>query len=145
MPEPSWKRLERRVAYDFGTRRTPLSGSRSGHSTRSDTLHPELFIECRQRVREAVITEFAEVRRLAHREGREPMLVKHEKRAKKKLVVLDYDFLLRLWHNQRNIVEQNCCALCGREADGPMFVIAGLHAHALCVKRELEQLLDPEV
>ena len=38
------KAYERRVAKFFGTKRTPLSGSNSGH-THSDTLHPRLYIE----------------------------------------------------------------------------------------------------
>jgi hypothetical protein len=38
------KAHERRVARWFGTERTPLSGGASRH-TRSDTLHPKLYIE----------------------------------------------------------------------------------------------------
>ncbi len=38
------KKYELRVAKFFGTKRTPLSGSNSGH-THSDTLHPRLYIE----------------------------------------------------------------------------------------------------
>lgn len=40
------KAFESRVAKFFQTRRTPLSGINSGH-TGSDTLHPDLFIECK--------------------------------------------------------------------------------------------------
>ena len=40
----TWKSVELRLAKMFGVRRTPLSGGNSAH-TRSDTLHPTLFIE----------------------------------------------------------------------------------------------------
>lgn len=44
----SWKAFERRVAYDFGTTRTPLSGMVKT-ITNSDTLHSKLYIECKYR------------------------------------------------------------------------------------------------
>lgn len=40
----TWKTVELRIAKDFGTDRTPLSGINSKH-TGSDTLHDKLFIE----------------------------------------------------------------------------------------------------
>ena len=45
MANKRWKAYERRVAKFFGTKRTPLSGINSGHSTHSDTLHPRLYLE----------------------------------------------------------------------------------------------------
>ena len=44
MTSKRWKAVEREIAAKFGTRRTPLSGINSGH-TSSDTLHPKLYIE----------------------------------------------------------------------------------------------------
>ena len=44
----SWKAFERKVASDFGTTRTPLSGMVKT-ITNSDTLHPKLYIECKYR------------------------------------------------------------------------------------------------
>lgn len=44
----TWKAFERYVAALFGTVRTPLSGGASRH-TKSDTLHPELYIEIKYR------------------------------------------------------------------------------------------------
>lgn len=44
----SWKRFERTVAKDFGTTRTPLSGSVKT-ITNSDTLHPFIYVECKYR------------------------------------------------------------------------------------------------
>jgi hypothetical protein len=42
--DKAWKRAERQVGQFFGAHRTPLSGG-NGRITRSDTLHPSLFIE----------------------------------------------------------------------------------------------------
>lgn len=41
-----WKAFERFVATIFSTTRTALSGG-NGKITRSDSLHPELFISCK--------------------------------------------------------------------------------------------------
>jgi hypothetical protein len=49
MPEPAWKRFERRVASDHGAFRQRLSGSsgRDAGETRSDSLSPIYYIECK--------------------------------------------------------------------------------------------------
>lgn len=44
----TWKKFELKVAKDFGTNRTPLSGMVKS-LTNSDTLHPDLYIECKYR------------------------------------------------------------------------------------------------
>jgi len=44
----TWKRFELTVARFFGSERNPLSGGNSKH-TRSDTLHKDLYIECKYR------------------------------------------------------------------------------------------------
>lgn len=46
MADKAWKAFERRVASFFGTLRNSLSGGNS-KLTRSDSLHSELFIECK--------------------------------------------------------------------------------------------------
>jgi hypothetical protein len=48
MHKGTWKNFERVVAALFGTKRTSLSGGNS-KITRSDTMHPYLFIECKTR------------------------------------------------------------------------------------------------
>lgn len=68
-----FKKRERLVARAFGTVRTPLSGSHSRH-TRSDTLHPALFIETKLRSRSPVNRWFAKVESLAAAEGKTPVL-----------------------------------------------------------------------
>lgn len=44
----TWKSFERKVAKDFGTTRTPLSGMVKT-ITNSDTLHPKIYVECKLR------------------------------------------------------------------------------------------------
>ena len=73
-----WKAFERRVARFFGSRRAPLSGSNGG-ATRSDTLHPALYIECKLRSRSPVHRLFALVEKAAAKESKVPALALQEK------------------------------------------------------------------
>lgn len=52
MHSSTWKAFERRVAVDFGSTRNALSGGNS-KVTRSDSLHPRLFISCKHGLRSA--------------------------------------------------------------------------------------------
>ncbi len=74
----TWKKLERDVANELGTRRTPLSGGASGH-TRSDTLHDGLFIECKKSSKNFFLSktrkEWENARILARFENKTPVLV----------------------------------------------------------------------
>ena len=75
----TWKNFERVVAKDFGASgRTPLSGGNSGH-TRSDTLHPRLFIECKLRARFAPCRTYDEAAELADKEDKVPLVALKEK------------------------------------------------------------------
>jgi len=96
MPEPSWKRLERAVAHTFGVERTPLSGSASRH-TRSDTLHPKLYIETKQRATSSLHTLFEQVARVAANERKEPVLIIHKRHSRRRLVVIDLALFLKLY------------------------------------------------
>lgn len=73
MTRGTWKRRERVIAADFSTDRTPLSGGASGH-TRSDTLHPELFIEIKGRASHAAMRLFDQTAILAKAEGKTPVV-----------------------------------------------------------------------
>ncbi len=77
MPAPSkyWKAREREAAAFFGTRRTPLSGGNSGHGTRSDTLHPDIFVEVKVRKRSAIYSLYLATKALAKKENKVPILV----------------------------------------------------------------------
>lgn len=90
----TWKKAERRVAAFLGTSRTPLSGRNSGH-TRSDTLHPSLFVETKFRERSAVWSLWQKVRDLAKREKKTPVLALLQKNHDGFLLVVHSDDLDR--------------------------------------------------
>lgn len=70
----AWKALERRVAKFFNTERTPLSGGNS-KITRSDSLHPTLFIETKRATRyKAAIRLWDETAQMAKPEGKIPVI-----------------------------------------------------------------------
>ena len=97
MGDKVWKAAERRVAALFGVTRTPLSGG-NGKQTRSDTLHPRLFIETKYRKYFANVTLFLETAALAVAEKKMPVLVLVEKARKCPFAVvpLKKRYLLRL-------------------------------------------------
>lgn len=78
MADKAWKQFERRVAGFFHTERNALSGGNS-KLTRSDTLHPDLFIECKQRKRFAAIRLWDDTKRLADKESKTPVVCLSEK------------------------------------------------------------------
>lgn len=71
MTDRSWKQAERRVASFFGTQRTSLSGGNS-KITRSDTMHPRLFIEAKQRGRQPILEQWYACKRDATKAGKIP-------------------------------------------------------------------------
>lgn len=85
-----WKAVERRIAKQFGTTRTPLSGSNSG-GTQSDTLHPRLYIEIKSRKRlPKWFTETVDdTKTKAMREYKIPLTVFHQKGSQDDYVVLN--------------------------------------------------------
>ena len=80
MADKAWKQAERRAAALLGTRRTPLSGGNSG-GTRSDTSHPTLFLEVKQRTRHAVWAVYVDAKDKAKREQKIPVVVLDQKRS----------------------------------------------------------------
>ena len=77
----TWKGVERKVAAFFGTKRTPLSGGNSGH-TRSDTLHPALFVETKYRVKHSAVQLWRKTEELARKENKIPVVALVEKGAR---------------------------------------------------------------
>jgi hypothetical protein len=69
----TWKSFERCVAAWFNAARASLSGS-NGKVTRSDTLHPKLFIECKYGKRIAPWKLWLETAEKARVEGKIPVL-----------------------------------------------------------------------
>ena len=74
----TWKQFERAVAAIFGAKRTPLSGGNSG-ITRSDTRHPDLFIEAKLRQSFSLWKLYEETRKLAKLEEKIPIVAIKEK------------------------------------------------------------------
>lgn len=73
MPTKTWKNRERQIAEFFGTERTPLSGGNS-KITRSDTLHPVLFVEQKHRKKHAVVGLWDDTKTLAAKEDKTPVI-----------------------------------------------------------------------
>lgn len=78
MADKTWKQFERRVATFFRTERNALSGGNS-KLTRSDSLHPKLFIEAKQRKRFAAVRLWDVTKQLADRERKTPIVCLSEK------------------------------------------------------------------
>jgi len=78
MPDKAWKAGERRVARYFGTERNALSGGNS-KVTRSDSLHKELFIECKYRKSHSVVTLWQDTLEKARAEGKVPVVALMQK------------------------------------------------------------------
>lgn len=74
-----WKGFERTVASYFGTKRVPLSGSNSGHNTNSDSLHPDIYIECKVREKFAVWSLFKDTEGKAKVEKKIPLCALKQK------------------------------------------------------------------
>lgn len=92
MPDKSWKQAERRAAALLGSTRAPLSGG-NGKQTRSDLLHPSLFVEVKQRRKHSTYTLYRDTRALALKEKKVAVLVLDEVRAPGQLVVIHSDDL----------------------------------------------------
>ncbi len=90
MSSSTWKNNERVIAKKVNTTRTPLSGS-NGKITSSDTLHDKFYIEAKQRKKIPFYKTFRETEVKAKKENKIPMVVIHEKYAKKRLLMIDYD------------------------------------------------------
>ena len=97
MSDRLWKATERRVAKQFGTQRTPLSGSNSG-GTQSDTLHPRLYIEIKERKQlpKWFIETVKDTKEKAVKEGRTPLTVFHQKNSRDDYVVLNISDIMKI-------------------------------------------------
>ena len=90
-----WKSFERTVSKFFKTTRNPLSGGASKH-TRSDTLHPDLYVECKYRKTDALWTLFKDTREKAIGESKVPVVCTKQKGQPGFLVTLHCDDLERV-------------------------------------------------
>ena len=91
----TWKQRERDIAEDFDTKRNPLSGSMSGHSS-SDSLSDTFYLESKLRAKPGGWNLFMDTRDKAKRENKIPIVILSKKYHKDKIAMVDYDFLLGL-------------------------------------------------
>lgn len=92
MADKPWKRNERKAAALFGSKRNSLSGGNSKLS-RSDSIHPRLFLECKQAKRHAVWTLYDEVRPKARKEKKIPVVVLRRNRSPGMLLCIHSDHI----------------------------------------------------
>ena len=91
----TWKGAESKVASWFGSTRTPLSGGNSKH-TRSDTLHPKLFIAVKYRANHTLVALYLKTKQLAAKENKIPVVVPINKGSHCHLVLVDVRHLKQL-------------------------------------------------
>ena len=92
----TWQRFEAAVAAIFGTKRVPLSGSNSGHNTQSDSMHPDIYIECKLRESFSIWRLFDDTSKKAKKEGKIPLVAIKEKNKKGCLFIISPDNLKEL-------------------------------------------------
>jgi len=93
-----WKSFERTVSKFFGTTRNPLSGGNSKH-TQSDTLHPNLYIECKYRKKSSLSTLFKDTRMKAIKEGKTPIVCTKQKGEPGFLITIHNDDFNKIVNN----------------------------------------------
>ena len=91
----TWKQRERDIADDFGTKRNPLSGSMSGHSS-SDSLSDTFYLESKLRANPPGWNLFLDTRDKSKKENKIPIVILSKKYHKDKIAMIEYDFLLEL-------------------------------------------------
>lgn len=101
----TWKSLERRICKEFGGKRTPLSGSNSGHHTSSDCIElssefQKFYIEIKLRAKFMHHGIFRDVKQKAKDEDKIPLLISHEKSEKGNLITLRLSDFLELIKNE---------------------------------------------
>jgi len=103
-PSKYWKRFERTIARSLGTERTPLSGGASRH-TRSDTLHPTLYIEAKCRKRHSIFTWWRATIGNAKIEKKTPILALHEHGTRGALAVMEWNYFVHLYEADLELQE----------------------------------------
>ena len=91
----TWKKFETAVAKVFGSERTPLSGGNS-KITRSDSLHGEIFIECKYRAKSPTFDLWTSTKERADKEDKIPLVAIKKKGGKGFLFVISPDDLDKL-------------------------------------------------
>ena len=102
-----WKSFERKVAGFFGTKRVPLSGSNSGHNTNSDSMHDELYIECKVREKFAIWSLFDDTEKKAKNENKIPIVALKQKGEKGFLLVIRPESLEKITEIHQKVVQDS--------------------------------------
>jgi hypothetical protein len=90
MPDKSWKREEREVAKAFGTSRALMTGT----DEKTDIQHKLFCVDVKLRQRWDVDKWFEELREYADKQSKIPILTLRKPRTKRRLAVIDFDFLI---------------------------------------------------
>ena len=98
---------ERLVAGFFGTKRVPLSGSNSGHNTNSDSMHDELYIECKVREKFAIWSLFDDTEKKAKNENKIPIVALKQKGEKGFLLVIRPENLEKIAEIHKKVVQDS--------------------------------------
>jgi len=88
--DKAWKAEERKVARAFGTKRALMKGT----SEKSDVDHPVFCVDVKLRKRWEIDKWFAELRDYAMKCNKIPILTLRKPRSKRRLAVVDFDFLI---------------------------------------------------
>ena len=100
----TWKDFESTVASFFGSHRTPLSGMVST-LTGADTLHKDLFIECKYRTDYPIFTTFREEQKANKSKTTIVALTKSASRYDKPLWLFDYKDLQKVIHIAEMLIQ----------------------------------------
>jgi hypothetical protein len=90
MPDKAWKAEERTVAKAFGTSRALMTGT----DEKTDIQHKLFCVDVKLRQRWDVDKWFEELREYADKQSKIPILTLRKPRTKRRLAVIDFDFLI---------------------------------------------------
>ena len=90
MADKAWKREERIVAKSFGSTRALMTGT----AEKSDIAHDMFCVDTKLRQNWQVDKWFSELKDYAQKQDKTPILVVRKPRAKQRLAVIDFDYLI---------------------------------------------------
>ena len=96
MSNPSWKKLEQKIAKKLGGKRIPVSGV--SRDFKGDVLTDKLLIDCKygKQIPKKLIDWWKKVKEEAKKMERMPALVLKKKGLRGELIILDVDDFRRL-------------------------------------------------
>ena len=96
MSNPSWKKLEQKIAKKLGGRRIPCSGV--SRDFKGDVITDELLIDCKygEQIPKKIIDWWKKIKEEAKKMNKMPALVLKKKEMRGELIILDLDDFKRL-------------------------------------------------